>query len=565
MEQSRVYLDKTVRQLEMLRREQRNLLVVSDLHLSEGFDEAEGLWSINEDFFFDDQFARCLQFAQRQRARYGGAPWRLILNGDIFDFRQVIVPRDDQVKQEIREKRLLEKRRTSATTEPAPSEEVYHLSLTEKNYGPGTSRVMSSWRVDRVYQGHKGFFQVLAWFVACGNELVFIKGNHDIELHWLKVQMGIKRQLCEAYEAAQDGGLYDLDWQGLPNALGRAELDRVYFLPWNYYEPKRVYIEHGQQFHSTDSEAYILWPVLPPEENELELTLGDLFGRYFVNKLEELFPLMDNMKPFSKGMQWVLNKGIPSRLREGNLSGDLVELWAQLWNALRGARLIFEKNRAELVEFGQQRQDELKEYGDHAGLGADCALELEALKSPPQLRSKRLIWRWLAVRALEVFGVLLLLLAVVIALSAAVLVGAGVAFLGLKKAMMIYSAIGWVGAAVTRGLKLKMQRPDETLAKKALEMHRVLHRHGKDVKYVFMGHDHNAAFQRLDAALSREYGLSVEDCFYVNSGTWTAVIVHDQELVPNATQFAFIRLVGDTAHLMRWNDAGGSWEPIVLH
>jgi len=114
MEQSRIYLERTIRQLEILGQERRNLLVVSDLHLSEGFDEAEGVWSINEDFFFSDQFTRFLQFAERQRARHDGAPWRLILNGDVFDFRQVGVPRDDRVKQEIRERRKLEASRSGS-------------------------------------------------------------------------------------------------------------------------------------------------------------------------------------------------------------------------------------------------------------------------------------------------------------------------------------------------------------------------------------------------------------------------------------------------------------------
>lgn len=561
MESSRAYLDKVIRQLEELRQEKRNLLVVSDLHLGEGFDEAEGIWSINEDFFFDDQFARFLQFANRQRARHSGAPWRLICNGDIFDFRQVGVPRDGETAPDVLEVREKEASRAGS--------HQTGLSASEKVYGPGTSRLMSGLRADLVYQGHKGFFQALSWFVARGNELVFVKGNHDLELHWPKTQASIKRLLTDAYAEARAGvdGRYDLDWAELPEKFGLAERKRIFFLPWNYYEPGRVYIEHGQQFHGTDSQAHILWPVLPWDENALELSLGELFGRYFVNQLEALFPLMDNMKPFSKGVNWVLNKGIPRLLAGGNLWNGLKELWKQLWHALKGAARIYEKNRkhrSSFPKFDRERQAELEEYGERAGLGAACVRALDALKSPPQLRSRGLVWGWLAIRLLEVAGILLLLLALLAALSALALIGAGVAILGLKKAMLVCSALGWIGAAVMRWLKLKMQRPEEHLMGKATQIHQVLHDHGKGVKYVILGHDHNAHFQRLDTDLAHKYDVSVKDCFYANSGTWTAVIVHDEELVRNARQFALVRVLGDTAHLMRWNDGGGTWEPSVL-
>jgi UDP-2,3-diacylglucosamine pyrophosphatase LpxH len=553
MEQSKIYLERTIRQLETLRQQERNLLVVSDLHLSEGFDEAEGKWSINEDFFFDGRFARFLQFAERQRTRYGGAPWRLICNGDTFDFRQVGVLRGNE--DELEPVAALRKREASRG-----SRKETGLSENEKTYGPGTTRLMSDWRVGRVYQGHKGFFQALAWFVARGNELVFIKGNHDMEMHWLKVQVRIKRQLRQAYDEARAGGLYDLDWDGLPETLGRSEQERVFFLPWNYYEPKRVYIEHGHQFHSTDSESHVLWPMLPWNENELELGLGELFGRYFTNKLEELFPLIDNMKPFSEGVKWVLNKGIPAKLSSGSFWSALKALWNQLKHARRGIARVYGKymdNRRyqrDAQEFAEKRKAELAEYGERTGLGAACVHDLDALKNPPQLRSRGLVRNWLIIRFLEVAGILFLLVALLATLSALALLGVGAAFLGLNKVMAAVALLGWGVAALIRWAKLKMQRFQEHLLEKAGQIHRTLREHGKDVKYVLMGHDHHALLKRLDA-----------DHLYANSGTWTSLIVHEDELVQNARQSTFVRLVGDTAHLMRWNDGSGAWEPVVLY
>jgi UDP-2,3-diacylglucosamine pyrophosphatase LpxH len=548
MEKSKTHLDRTIRQLEILCQEKRNLLVVSDLHLSEGFDETEGVWSINEDFFFDDQFARFLQFVERQKvSRYGGAPWRLVLNGDVFDFRQVGVPRDDRTKEEI----LARRRREFKRSGRGPKD----LSSTEKTYGPGTTPVMSDWRAARVYQGHKGFFQALAWFVAQGNQAVFIKGNHDIELHWWKVQMGIRSQLRQAYRDARIDGRYDLDWAGLPETLGRAALDRVFFLPWNYYEPQRVYIEHGQQFHASDSEAHVLYPVLPGEGNLLELTLGDLFGRYFVNKLEELFPLMDNFKPFSKGLGWILNKGLPSLLTRGALRSDLQALWEQLKHAFDGIELIREKTGQRLPDQDpeEQRQAELAEYGEAIGLGKDCVQKLDELKSTPQLRSGlgEVVRRPLG---MALIGLL-------------VLIGA-IALLSLLGLNLILATLVVLGGAAAGGMwrvKVKMLHTEDFLSEKAIQIHKVLLEYEKPVKYVLMGHDHHAHLERVDDKLKEQTRLSEAGHFYVNSGTWTAVIVYEAEPVQNARQFSFVRVVDDTAHVMRWNDGGGFWEPVVLY
>ena len=72
--------------------EECNLLIVSDLHLCEGLDPKSGKFSRLEDFLFDDAFARFLRYHQevREQPRFGGRPWLLIFNGDLFDFLQVV-------------------------------------------------------------------------------------------------------------------------------------------------------------------------------------------------------------------------------------------------------------------------------------------------------------------------------------------------------------------------------------------------------------------------------------------------------------------------------------------
>lgn len=72
-----------------------NLLIVSDLHLSQGNAQPNGKMDRNEDFLYDEDFANLLLYQQSKRQQAAGLgtcedrPWRLILNGDVVDFLQV--------------------------------------------------------------------------------------------------------------------------------------------------------------------------------------------------------------------------------------------------------------------------------------------------------------------------------------------------------------------------------------------------------------------------------------------------------------------------------------------
>ena len=75
--------------------QQFNYLFVSDFHLSEGRNPTNGLIQRNEDFFQDAPFAQFLvhhvQLSQTEtEVDYYQIPWKLVINGDIFDFLQVV-------------------------------------------------------------------------------------------------------------------------------------------------------------------------------------------------------------------------------------------------------------------------------------------------------------------------------------------------------------------------------------------------------------------------------------------------------------------------------------------
>ena len=65
------------------------LLIVSDFHLSEGWDTDEERWHRLEDFRFDVAFSRFLR-KQARIAREKDHRLRLIMAGDLVDFLQVM-------------------------------------------------------------------------------------------------------------------------------------------------------------------------------------------------------------------------------------------------------------------------------------------------------------------------------------------------------------------------------------------------------------------------------------------------------------------------------------------
>jgi len=68
-----------------VRQNSRDLVVISDLHLSAGCPDREGKFSCNEDLFFDEEFRRFLRHLQNEKP----GNTHLVIAGDLFDFLQV--------------------------------------------------------------------------------------------------------------------------------------------------------------------------------------------------------------------------------------------------------------------------------------------------------------------------------------------------------------------------------------------------------------------------------------------------------------------------------------------
>ncbi|MBD3319366.1 hypothetical protein GF342_05660, partial [Candidatus Woesearchaeota archaeon] len=213
-----------------------DILIVSDLHLCEG--DA----SPNEDFFYDKEFSHFLD-------HFGAAKTLLIINGDFIDFLQV-------------------------TSKGGFSD----LTDNERRFGLGTEENKSVFKLRAVFHAHKRFFAALARFVSQGNRVVILPGNHDMEFFWPRV----RETFFEELERIKK----------IP-----AIRSRIQFLPWFYYEPGFLYVDHGCQYDPINSYDNFLYPLLPNNPRQLDLPFGSFLVRYLFNLIEKTDPLADNFKP----------------------------------------------------------------------------------------------------------------------------------------------------------------------------------------------------------------------------------------------------------------------------
>lgn len=242
---------------------------------------------------------------------------------------------DLKLPENPRWKDIEQARRRAAAWEP-DNPDPHNLSYEDVRWGLGSIEPDNVWRVHRIYAGHPIFFRALAWFLAHGNRIIIQTGNHDIELFWPEVHTAFRDVLVNAYESLDHAG-----WKQLFDSFGYCELDvrskisgekdfediveqEFAFLPWMYYEPGVVYIEHGNQYETANSWATYLNPRfvglaagrMPRgggskddyQHPRLFWPWGSLIVRFIFNRIEETHPFADQLKPITRYFTWALSK-----------------------------------------------------------------------------------------------------------------------------------------------------------------------------------------------------------------------------------------------------------------
>jgi len=209
-------------------------MVISDLHVGDK--------GPLEDFVYEEAFMDFLDYL----AGTGGPPQKnqqieLVVNGDFIEFLQV-------------------------------------PPLGGRDLSSGVSKIKT------VLTRHKKVFQKLGAFLAAGNQIRIIPGNHDLELNFPRVQGLIADAVA---------------------GTDRSLKERLLFHPTFFYLLPEVYIEHGHQYDSrnrVDLDHLIQDAVT----QSLNLPWGSRFVIEIFNEIEARYGFIDNVKPLLAGALIVL-------------------------------------------------------------------------------------------------------------------------------------------------------------------------------------------------------------------------------------------------------------------
>lgn len=214
--------------------------IISDLHLTDAEPSRphhkvrHPLWKKfkTKEFFMDSALVEFLDEIDQKSA---GKPIELVLNGDIFDFDSVMA---------------------------LPVAPIYQFHWIETRRGLFPKEERSVFKMQVVLEEHAEFMSALRLFIEKGHSLILIPGNHDVELHFPKVQQVFFETLN----------------------LNPEDAKRVRIVKWFYISENDTLIEHG---HQQDPYCLCENPMNPfiVDYNELRIRLpfGNVACRYIMN------------------------------------------------------------------------------------------------------------------------------------------------------------------------------------------------------------------------------------------------------------------------------------------
>ena len=229
-------------------------LVISDLHLTEEqpIIKNRPFWKKykTREFFFDKNLKKFLDSLQTDSHHNS---IELILNGDIFDFDSVMT---------------------------LPDHPPFRISWIEKKRGLFPEEDKSEFKIKKILSDHPLFIEALKAFIEKGNHVVLIIGNHDVELHFLKVQMAILKALN----------------------LKEEDQKRFKVCEFFYISGNDTYIEHGNQY---DPFCVLETPIRPfilkNGRIRARIPFGNLATRYLINGMGYFNPYSESNFIMSMG------------------------------------------------------------------------------------------------------------------------------------------------------------------------------------------------------------------------------------------------------------------------
>jgi UDP-2,3-diacylglucosamine pyrophosphatase LpxH len=460
-----------------------SLIVLSDVHLGSDL-VAHGPTSRRRSREIDEDLVRLVDHYRAEAPQRGR--WRLVIAGDLIDFIGISLPADQE----------------GLETEP---------SAEERKHGLGSANDHAVAKMRAVADRHREIFDAFARFVADGNALTIIHGNHDLELHWEDVRAELTRALV-AGALAHDPALDEA-----------AFLERVEFSPWFFYRDGVAYIEHGHQYDAYCATEHLLAPLSPLDPRRVARGFCDVLLRFVVRQTPGLS---------ESGHE---SLGIVDYLRFGTRLGirGMVALGVRFALAIRE---LFRLRREHLHEATRRLRVQhllaLRRFARARKLGVTKVRALLKLQVPPVTNT--------------ISGIMGSLLLDRLALATSC-----IAVLGLLALLAIFEPRALLGVLAVIPIWILGHRyfakrrkidPVEELASRAREIASLFR-----APFVVMGHTHVLAREPLEGAT------------YINVGFW-AEEEGDRERAPRTHLVIHPEGDGAVAHFLRWDRSTGPTE-----
>lgn len=480
-----------------------DLLILSDLHIGRGRNPNTGRHHHLETFFYDADLRHFFEQASEE-AQERKTALRVIFNGDTFDFLR---------------------------TEPDP----HAQSRREQRYGPDLSATLAAELLSQHLDGHPVFVEALADLLEGGHEIVFLPGNHDIELQWAPVQEVLRRAVGARLVAR------------VGERAAEEAIERLSFSPWFHYEPGRIWVEHGCQYDSACAFKYPLRGALAdavdPSVFELDQPLGNFFQRYLYNAFGAITFIVPSSKANVRYVRFLL-------VNEPRLLFRVIASHVPF--VIQVLRRLARKSDSTRKPLREAQRAQLEELAETSGLG-DKLKEIDALKAVKGDLSQAA--REYGIETLKFLGWA----------ACAGVVGAGTWFMGFQAIQslegfglkaLLFLALNFflMGAAVAGVMYSLLRQVPESptpLRNGARAVAKIV-----DTPIVTFGHTHDEVVWRFD----RPGG----DGWYFNTGTWIAVFTHDVLLPRERVQYTFLRVRGVNAELLHWSPGRGEAVPVIL-
>lgn len=223
--------------------------IISDLHLSQGYDATTGTWHVLEDFKADNAFCAFLDHISA-----ANEPIELVIAGDFIEYLQIL-------------------------PHYGPLSPADHLGTTEVQSLERTQVVLGH-RPD-IASGHTDVFRRLWRFMQDGHSITILAGNHDIDMLWSSVWATLSNAICP------------------PDASGTLRLE-----PFDYTlgtgERGRVYVQHGHEHDRANAFGNQMQHPFGVDDHgikRLKRCWGTLFVDTVYNSLEQQYWFIDSIKP----------------------------------------------------------------------------------------------------------------------------------------------------------------------------------------------------------------------------------------------------------------------------